>query len=180
MSTHIHVRYVLCGLAAVTATALGIPALAQQGAPPPPPPHEGHPPPHNPADMLCKDADARQAGMLAFAEVKLQITAAQKPAWTQFIDKANEAEAPIHELCQTIQGKAEPKALPERLQMMEAFDTARLGQLRQFRQAVDVLYPQLTAEQKETADHALDQHGPGPGPGGFEHGPGMPPPPPHP
>jgi len=168
-------RYALCGLVAVTATALGIPALAQQ-APPPPPPHEGRPP-HNPADMLCTDADARQAAMLAFAETKLQIAPAQKAAWTQFADKAKASQAPIHELCQKIQGKPEPKALPDRLAVMEDVDSARLAQLRAFRQAVDTLYPQLTAEQKDMADHALEQHGPGPGPGGPDHGPGFPPPP---
>lgn len=134
----------------------------------------GHPP--SPVDFLCKDLDAHQAGMLAFAEVKLAITPAQKPLWTQFAEKATAANAPIRQVCGEISGKPEPKTLPERLEVMDKIETARLAQLHQFREAVDVVYAQLTPEQRETADHVLDRHGPGPNGPGMGPGPGGHPP----
>jgi len=33
---------------------------------------------------MCDTMEARQAGMLAFAEVRLGLTDAQRPAWTKF------------------------------------------------------------------------------------------------
>lgn len=151
------------GLAAVALIAAGLaalPALAQQDAAPQPG-HRGMLARMHADHMahMCTDLDAHQAAILAFAQVKLKISDAQKAAWSQFEDKAKASTAPIHAFCQESQGKPEPQTLPDRLARMEAMGKARLAHLSQLTAAVGQLYGQLTPEQKQIADQALD-HGP--------------------
>jgi hypothetical protein len=137
--------------------------------------HHGGPAAHF-AEM-CETMDARQAGMLAFAEVRLGITDAQKPAWTKFATTVKAASAPVKQLCTTTVGQPEPKTLVDHLHRMEAMETAHLEQLRQITPAVEELYAALNPKQKELADHLVEgmmHRGPGPGMGPGMHHPPMP------
>jgi protein CpxP len=117
------------------------------------------------ADM-CTTMEARQAGMLAFAEVRLGITDAERPAWTKFAAAMKAASAPMKQLCTSTVGQPVPKTLPDHLHRLEAMETARLEQLRQITPAVEELYGALDAKQKEMADRMVEHmmhRGPGPG-----------------
>ena len=128
-----------------------------------------HGPGGNPAAhfaQMCETMDARQAGMLAFAEVRLGITDAERPAWTKFAAAVKASSAPIKQLCTSTVGQPEPKTLPDHLHRLEAMESARLEQLRQITPAVEELYGTLNAKQKEMADHLVEgmmHRGPGPG-----------------
>lgn len=155
-----HVAAGAAAIALIVAGLIALPALAQTAAAPADGPRGAMARMH--ADHMahmCTDLDAHQAAILAFAQVKLKITDAQKAAWTQFEDKAKASTAPIHAFCDANQGKPAPATLPDRLALMEAMGKARLAHLSALTAAVGQLYPQLSPEQKQIADHALE-HGP--------------------
>lgn len=108
--------------------------------------------------MMCGNRDAHRAAMLAFAQVKLGITDAQKSAWSSFSDKLKAADQPMRTVCEQLAGAPEPSTLPERLARMEQVSTARLNELKQVRPAIEDLYKQLTPDQQKIADRML-QHG---------------------
>lgn len=116
--------------------------------------------------QMCETMEARQAGMLAFAEVRLGITDAERPAWTKFAAAVKASSAPMKQVCASVVGQPEPKTLPDHLHRMEQLETARLEQLRQITPAVEDLYGALSPKQKELADHLVEgmmHYGPGPG-----------------
>ena len=123
---------------------------------------------------MCATMDARQAGMLAFAQVRLGITDAERPAWNKFAAAIKASSAPVQKVCASVAGQPEPKTLPEHLQRMEAIETAHLEQLRQVTPAVEELYGALSAKQKELADHLVEhmmhRRGPGMHPGFMHRG----------
>jgi len=114
---------------------------------------------------MCDTMEARQAGMLAFAEVQLGITDAERPAWTKFASTVKASSAPVKQVCATIVGQPEPKTLPDHLHRMELIETARLEQLRQLTPAVEEMYGALTPQQREMADRLVGDlmHGEPPG-----------------
>jgi protein CpxP len=111
----------------------------------------------------CDALEARQAGMLAFAEVRLGITDAERPAWTKFVAAVKASSAPVQQACAAVAGQPAPRTLPDRLHRLERIETARLEQLRQVTPAVEELYGALTAQQKGTADRLVDGMDPRPG-----------------
>jgi protein CpxP len=162
-------------MAATLALGLGLAAraYAQQ--------HLGMMGPHgDPAAHLaemCDTMEARQAGMLAFAEVRLGITDAERPAWTKFAATVKASSAPLKQLCASTVGQPAPKTLPDHLHRMASMETAHLEQLRQITPAVEELYGTLTPKQKEMADQMVEHmmhRGPGPGGPGDMHHPPMP------
>jgi protein CpxP len=112
----------------------------------------------------CEIGEAHQAAILAYAEVRLQLTDAQKPAWAKFVEAAKAARAPQAKLCVDLADKPRPATLPERLARIEQVTSARLAQLQAFRPAVEELYQQLTPEQRNLADRLVR-----PGGGGHHH-----------
>jgi len=108
---------------------------------------------------MCETADAHHAAMLAYAEVRLKITDAQKPAWTKFTEAAKAAHANITKLCDL---KDQPAAttLPEKLARAERVTQARLAHLQTLRPALEELYKSLTPEQQKIANTlSLGTHG---------------------
>lgn len=104
--------------------------------------------------MCGEDAAARQAAVLAFAEIKLGITDAQKADWKTFTDAVTASKAATTTACETLK-TVDPKApatLPERLGRMETMMTAKYQQMTALLPAVTTLYDKLTPEQKATAD----------------------------
>lgn len=119
---------------------------------------------------MCDNQDARLAGMLAYAEKRLKITDAQKPAWTKLATTAQDSQKPIEALCAKYKDQPAPATLPERLERMDAMMSARVTQFQQLRPLVVDLYNQFSPEQKKVADEFMQHRGRGMGPGGM--GPG--------
>jgi hypothetical protein len=140
------------GLALAVGGGLAVRAYAQQrpGGTPGQDGRAGH------FAQMCETLDARQAGMLAYAEVRLGITDAERPAWTKFAGAVKTSSAPIRQVCSQVAGQPEPKTLPERLHRMELVGTAHLERLRQITPAVEELYGALTPQQREIADHLVE------------------------
>lgn len=110
----------------------------------------------NPAQM-CEGRDARTAGLLAYAETRLGITEAQRPAWDAFRRAVEASDAPMDQACAELANAGRAQSLPERMARMERFGEARLAQLKALRPAVETLYAQLTPEQRQTADGLMSR-----------------------
>jgi len=132
-------------------------------------------------ERMCEDRDARIAGALAFAETRLKITDAQRPAWARLVTAVKNSNSAMDKICADPAKAKWPDTLPERVQFMEEMLTARLDQIHQIRPALDEVYGTFTPEQKKTADEMMDRmmrHGPGGwgdhgrGEHGHHHGPG--------
>jgi hypothetical protein len=127
-------------------------------------------------ERMCEDRDARVAGALAFAETRLKITDAQRPAWNKFAAAVKSSSDAMEKVCADPAKMKPPATLPEHAQRMEEMMTMRLDQIRQIRPALDEVYATFTADQKKTADEMVERfmrHWPG-GHGGWGgHGPGM-------
>jgi hypothetical protein len=125
-------------------------AVAIAQTPPPAPPPS---PPDRDAMRLqmranmCAEAPARLAGRIAYAEVKLGITDAQKSAWQTFATEARAAAQPMLKLCDTPPANTKGDAAAE-LAQRERFLTASLETTKAMRAAVEKLTPVLTADQK--------------------------------
>ncbi|NYZ13326.1 Spy/CpxP family protein refolding chaperone [Azospirillum sp. RWY-5-1] len=137
---------------------------------------------------MCEEGEARAAGMLAYAEKRLNITDAQRAAWTKLADQVRTSAAEMQKTClanrpqppQPGQGPQQT-TLPDRLGHMETMMTAGLESIKRVKPALDDLYAQLTPEQKKLADEFVNrgmrgmQGGPGkPGGPGMPGGPGAP------
>lgn len=127
-------------------------------------------------DRMCNpDHEARQAGMLAYAEKKLGITDAQRGAWNDVVAAVKAGGDAMAKACDAAK-PADPNAtqtLPQRLDRMQTFATLRAEQAAKVIPAVKALYEKLTPEQKTTADGFFSRgfggmggHGPGMGMGG--------------
>jgi periplasmic protein CpxP/Spy len=113
---------------------------------------------------MCSQGDAIIAGGLAYAEKRLAITDAQRPAWTKVADAIKAGEPAMKTMCDTMaqhREAKEPPALPERLATMQKMAAMGQEQLARIQPAVAELYAQLTPEQKKTADSLIPRHGPG-------------------
>jgi hypothetical protein len=108
--------------------------------------------PHQNFVRMCENADAHHAAMLAFAEVRLKLTAAQKPAWTKFAEAAKTAHQAVDKLCVEQKDQPAPVTLPERLARAEQVAAAHLAHIQALRPALDELYQLLSPEQRKTAD----------------------------
>lgn len=170
-------RALLTTLAVAGGLAVAVPVFAQQAGPGPQGPmmHRTH------GDMdgrpdgapgarftrMCDDQDARQAGMLAYAEKRLKITDAQKAAWGKFTEAARASAQPMKAACDGLKDKPAPTNAIERLERMDTVMTARQTQMHQMLPAIKELYAQLSPDQQKVADDLLSH---GPGHPGFGHG----------
>ncbi|EWY40231.1 hypothetical protein N825_36540 [Skermanella stibiiresistens SB22] len=158
-------RTVLATLAFGTLLAAAVPVFAQGG-----PGGPGGPGPR--FERMCENHEARVAGMLAFAETRLKITDAQRPAWDSFATAVRNTDGVMAKRCADPASFKRPATLPERAARMEDMMTTGLEQVRQIRPALDQLYATLSDDQKKTADEMSERmmrHGPG-GFGEFGHG----------
>jgi len=96
---------------------------------------------------ICSEAPARLAGRIAYAEVKLGITDAQKSAWQAFATESRAAAQPMLKLCDTLPANTKGDAAAD-LAQRERFLTASLETTKAMRAAVEKLSPVLTADQK--------------------------------
>ena len=167
-------RTVLATVALGALLTAAVPVFAQGGPGGPGGPGGDGPGPR--MERMCEDHDARVAGALAFAETRLKITDAQRPAWNKFATAVKNSGGAMEKICADPAKMKPPATLPEHAQRMEEMMTMRLDQIRQVRPALDEVYATFTADQKKTADEMVERfmrHGPG-GHGGWGgHGSGM-------
>jgi hypothetical protein len=100
----------------------------------------------------CTDRLARRAAMRAYAEVKLNLTAEQRPLWDKVQNAAQVEEQKEQQLCAALKPGAEPTLL-DRMDRMQQFLSVRLDALQSAKSAVQSLYQVLTAEQRAVLDH---------------------------
>lgn len=129
-------------------------------------------------ERMCQMGPARLAAGLAFAEVRLGITDAQRPAWTTFAQEARASWAPIGRACGETRAPADPTDFAARLAVHERMAAAFAEALRTLRPAVERMQAQLTPEQRRMVAEVMERgpgrmgrgmrgHGMGPGgPGG--------------
>ncbi len=160
-------RTLLTTLAVVGSLAVAVPVFAQQAGPGGGPQGKGGP--GAGFSRMCENQEARLAGMLAFAEKRLNITDAQKAAWTKFADQARASGKPVQDACATLKDKPQPANAIERLERMDTMMTARQAQMHQMVPAIKEMYVQLTPDQQKVADELLSR-GPGRGARGHGHG----------
>ncbi len=142
------------------------------------PPSAGGPPDRDDmrrqmATRMCAEAPAHAAGRIAYAEVKLAITDAQRAAWQTFTAEAKAAMQPMLKLCETAQAppNAQPADAGAELSRRERYLQARLDSTKAMRMAIEKLQPALTDKQKTELAQLVRRSGMGgrgPG-GGHEH-----------
>jgi hypothetical protein len=95
----------------------------------------------------CIDRLARRAARLAYVQVKLNLTAEQRPLWDK-VQSAAQAEGQKEaQLCASLKPGAEPTVL-DRMDRMQQFLSARIEALQSEKPAVQALYQALTPEQQ--------------------------------
>ena len=95
----------------------------------------------------CVDRLARHAARLAYVETKLNLTAQQQPLWDKVQSAAQTEEQKERQLCASLKPGAEP-TMPDRMDRMQQFLSARLEGLQAAKPAVQALYQALTPEQQ--------------------------------
>lgn len=123
----------------------------------------------DPLTHMCQDMDARHAAMLAYAEAKLKLTDAQKPAFKKLSDTLATAHEPMRKLCTDQAGKQAPTQLPARLEGMQKMLEARTEAMRRAVPAIKEFYGQLTADQQKIADDMMAGRRGGMGMGMMHH-----------
>lgn len=100
----------------------------------------------------CTERLAWRAAMRAYAEVKLNLTAEQRPLWDRVQSTAQAEEQKERQLCAS-RTPDTGSTLPERLDRMQQFLSMRLEGLQSAKPAVQALYQALTPEQRAILDH---------------------------
>ena len=109
--------------------------------------------------VMCENLDAHLAARLAFAEVKLGVTEAQKPAWKKLVESLKAAGEPVRKDCAANAAmSAEPVDLPARLKRVEGRAEAHAAALKIAVPAIEQFYAALSPEQKKIADEVLSHH----------------------
>ena len=96
-------------------------------------------------------------GRLAGLKARLNITAAQEPAWKAFADQAKQQAEVMQKLMASVQGSAQATA-PERIELRTQIMKQREEQMAKGTAAFKELYAALSPEQKALADQGF---GPG-------------------
>ncbi|HJQ61172.1 MAG TPA: Spy/CpxP family protein refolding chaperone [Vineibacter sp.] len=167
----------IASLVAGLAITGGAVAFAQQ--PPAPKPEAGPQADRRQAMMqrVCAEMPARTAGRLAYTEVKLAITEAQKAAWQTFTQDVKTALQPVQKQCNDRAAAPRPTTPPDaatQLSEREKMLTAMLETTKGLRLAVEKLTPALNDEQKKQVAEMVSHMGRGRGDfgrhGGHMHG----------
>jgi hypothetical protein len=101
---------------------------------------------------LCDDLEAKLAGALAFAKIKLAIARDQEPEWQRFTAVVTTGADPLRRECAASVDQPKPATLPESLARLERRLGAALEVARAVRPAADALYGQLTPAQQDGLD----------------------------
>ncbi len=142
----------------LAALSLGGAVALAQSTPPP----AGGPPHHHqisPAEM-CTEHQAHMAGHLAYLEVRLNLTAEQKPLWTKWRDALAPGMEKAHALCMERAAKPEaPQSIVERAAEAQQMLAARAATLAAAQPALTAFYNALTPDQKAILDRPMGRWG---------------------
>jgi hypothetical protein len=111
---------------------------------------------HRDPQERCTDRLAMRAAMRTYAEVKLNLTAEQRPLWDKVQSAAQAEEQKERQLCASLKPGAEATLL-DRMDRMQQFLSTRLDALQSAKPAVQALYQALTPEQRTILDHPFRQ-----------------------
>ncbi|HKO07072.1 MAG TPA: Spy/CpxP family protein refolding chaperone [Alphaproteobacteria bacterium] len=135
----------------------GAVALAQTTPPP-----AGGPPHHHEISRaeMCTMHQAHMAGHLAYLEVRLNLTAEQKPLWTKWRDALAPGMEKAHAMCMERAGKPEaPESIVERAAHLQQMLAARAASLAAAQPALTAFYNALTPDQKAILDRPMGRWG---------------------
>lgn len=125
-----------------------------------------------PSGQMCSDMDARMAAHMAYTEVKLGLTDAQKAAFKTLTETMKAANEPMRKACAEQSAQTATAPLPTRMASMQAMMTARTEAMAKVLPVMTKFYDSLTPEQKKIADVSLMSGGHGHG-GHHGYGGGM-------
>ena len=150
-------------------TAFGATAYAQApaGAPAPGPggPGMGRMAQGDPAKFEAYRAE-RHGKVMAALKAKLQLSAAQESAWTQFTAAMQPGERPARPDFKEL----DKLTTPERIDRMRELRARHTAQADKRDEAVKTFYAALSPEQQKTFDAEFHRQGPGKHWGGRDHG----------
>ena len=92
-------------------------------------------------------------GRLAFLKAELDITEKQQDAWSDFEKAYREWAKSTKQMHKGMKKSDKAKTLPERMERRHEMMSSRLDASRSLQRAIEPLYKQLSADQKQTADH---------------------------
>jgi hypothetical protein len=109
---------------------------------------------------MCEDHQARSAAKLAYVEVKLGLTDAQKPLFAKWRQAVLDSAAKQKTAClaETPKGDMKQPTILERESHEEGLLQAKLDMLKSTRPTLQSFYDSLTDAQKEEFNH-LHEHG---------------------
>ena len=123
--------------------------------------HEGAGGRHRQANMSpqqrCEDRLARQAGLVAYVVAKLNLTAEQKPLWSQVQGALQAAADKQRALCATLKPADQrgTQTMLDRLDRRQQMLQARIEAIQQVKPALQAFYQALTPDQRAIVDHPL-------------------------
>ena len=112
----------------------------------------GHAMMHRDPKEWCEDRLARRAAIRAYAEVKLNLTAEQRPLWDKVQSAAQNEEQKERQLCATLKPAGDATLL-DRLDHRQQLLSTRLEGLQAAKPSVQALYQALTPDQRTIFDH---------------------------
>lgn len=129
----------------------------------------------------CEEHAARAAGMRAYLETRLHLTAQQKPLWDQLQTAEKTSADQERTACLQVASAAKPATPPnavERRQTMRTMLASHLQSLDSTKAPFEALYQSLTPEQRTLLDRPMHGLGGRHGRGPDDRGPNQPPAPP--
>lgn len=154
-------KMALFAAASLLCSGLATAQAPDDAAPPPMMRQQHHPDFAALHKSLCEDRQAHAAAKLAYVEVKLGLTDAQKPLFAKWRQAVLDGEAKEKTAClaETPQGGAsQPPTVLERESHEETALQARLDLLKSTRPALQAFYDSLTDAQKESFNRLHDHH----------------------
>ncbi len=120
--------------------------------------HQGK---HEHHHAMCQGTGGgMMVGWLNHLLPKLNLTDAQKPAWTKLTDALTAAHQPVAAACAQFAGQPAPATLPDRLARMQAMQSAHATAMQTAIPAIVEFYNGLTPDQKKVMDAGHDGHRP--------------------
>lgn len=102
---------------------------------------------------FCIEHDARIAGRLAYLEVRLELTEAQRPLWDKWRDAVKAGSEQERAAClQDAKTQEEMPSIVDRLSRLERILGARAEALKSAQPALQALYQALTPDQQDVID----------------------------
>ncbi|MGE0746174.1 MAG: Spy/CpxP family protein refolding chaperone [Rhodospirillales bacterium] len=110
-------------------------------------------------DRVCGPERAeRLEDMLAVAERRLAITAAQRTSWTNLTAALRDASTKVGATCDSLKAGRDDTSAPARLARMETVTQTGTAVIQAVRPSFDAFYAGLSAEQKTKLDRLMSRH----------------------